>query len=164
MTDTLTGSFRITASNVVLEILAPTTSIERRKGGWYVTWTGWRGKSMSRRWVTRGQSFYPMWHRHWGHGGTCTTALSQLVRWCAEKPVLPMSTWRYWTGEAVAMGRERGPEIVQILTEAGYPQTADCVLCGNQIVCGLDWWHLDGVSGPCCSMRSGCQQKRGDAE
>lgn len=159
MTDTLTDTSKLAAANRILEIIAPSTRIERRTNGWYITWTRFRGASMSRRWATRGQSFYPVWHRHWGHGGTCTTALSQLVRWCAGKPVLPISTWKYWTGKTVAMGRERGPEIVQILTEAGYPQSVDCVLCGNQIVGGLDWWHLDGVSGPCCGWTSGCRQK-----
>lgn len=149
----------VDAANRVLEIIAPTTRIERRKGGWYVTWIGWRDKPMSRRWVTRGQSFYPMWSRHWGHGGTCTTALSQLVRWCAGRPVLPMSTWRHWTSVTVSMGGTRGPEIIQILYEAGYPESVDCVLCGKEIVGGLDWWCLDGVSGPCCGWTTGCRQR-----
>lgn len=151
---------KLDAANAVLEILAPSTTIERRKNGWYVTWIGWRDKPMSRRWATAGgSSGYPSWYRHWGHGGTCSQALWQLIRWCQGRPVLPISTWKYWTGKTVAMGRERGTEIIQVLTEAGYPQSVDCVLCGNQIVGGLDWWHLDGVSGPCCGWTSGCRQK-----
>ncbi len=71
-----------------------------------------------------------------------------------------MSTWRYWTGERVALGRDRGPEIVQLLTDGGYPEHVQCVLCGCVIDGGLDWWHLGEVSGPCCTSRNGCKQDR----
>ena len=108
------------------------------------------------------QDFYPVWYRQWGHGGTASTALSQLVRWIKGKPVLPLATWIYWGGEACRLLRHgNGPEsAIEQLKSGGYPQESNCVLCGEKLTGSLDWWSLDGVSGPCCSLRNGCQQKR----
>ncbi len=146
---------RIDAANRALQTFAPGTRIERRPGGWYVCWTGWKGKAFAKRWATRGQDFYPVWHDHWGHGGTASMALSQLVRWAQEKPVLPIGSWRYWASERIQLTNS---ETLEILRSAGYPEEARCVLCGEVIAGGMDWWHLDGVTGPCCGMRSGCKQ------
>lgn len=154
---------KIDAANIVLGLIAPTTAITRERGGWYVSWTV-REKLIGRRWSTSRGSFFPPWYRRWGHGGTCCAALAQLIRWCRGQPVLPLSTWEYWSGERIRLGRERGPEIVQILRSAGWPETVPCVLCGETIQGGMDWWCLDRVSGPCCSMRSGCQQRRKETQ
>ena len=154
---------RIETSNAVLRLMQPDTSIERRKGGWYVCWTRYCKTPQSRRWVTRGNDFYPLWHHKWGRGGTVTTALSQLVRWCGEKPVLPLPTWRYWMSPTVRLGDDSGDEIVRILTDGGYPEATPCVLCGLPITGRLDWWSLDGISGPSCRWTEGCRQwKDGD--
>lgn len=149
----------LNAANKALDCFAPGTSIVvKRRVGVCVEWTQHSGKQFSRRWQTqRGQDFYPTWYRHWGHGGTATTALAQLVRWMQGKPILPLATWRHWTGERVYLGQKRGPECVSILEAAGYPETVNCVLCGVELR-GLDWWSLDGVSGPCCSWTAGCRQ------
>jgi len=116
-----------------------------------------------RRWATRGQDFYPVWHHRWAHGGTSATALSQLVRWIQGRPVLPIGSWRYWTGPQVALGRERGPAIVEGLLQAGYPVKTPCVLCGLELEQAGDWWSLDGVSGPSCAWTRGCRQKPAEA-
>lgn len=160
---TATTTTKLEAANEALQCFASDTHIERRHGGWYVCWTTHNGRRESRRWITRGQDWYPVWSRHWAHGGTCCIALSQLIRWLRDQPVLPLSSWRYWTGPKVALGRDDGPRVVEILRDAGYPEYTPCVLCGNRIEGGLDWWSLDGVSGPACSHRSGCRQKGGDS-
>lgn len=158
-------SRRMRVANEVLGIIADQTWLTFSGGYATVNWRQSNGDLFARRWITRGgQSFYPIWSNKWGHGGTCCTALSQLVRWVQGKPVLPMSTWRYWTGERVALGRERGVEIVQLLTDGGYPEHVKCVLCEREIQGGLDWWHLGDVSGPCCSCHSGCRQVRSISE
>jgi hypothetical protein len=152
---------RLEPANRVLACFAEETRLEIRNHRIWVVWQSYGGKTMERQWlITRGNSFYPPWHNKWGHGGTATTAMSQLIRWVQDKPVLPMSSWHHWTSERVLLGRDRGPEMIRLLTEGGYPQHVPCVLCGNQIVGGLDWWSLDGVSGPCCHWSSGCRQKR----
>lgn len=160
-TESVKTNPRVSIANAVLDCFASGTTIEIRRGGVYVLWTSW-GKPVSRRWQCRGgQSFYPVWHRKWAHGGTATTALAQLVRWIQEKPVLPLGTWRYWTGENVALGRARGIEAVRLLQEGGYPDDVPCVLCGESLKGrSLDWWSLDGLSGPCCTGRDGCRQQR----
>lgn len=133
--------------------------IEKRKGGWYVCWNDrFRPDHVSKRWQCRGNDFYPVWHHKYPGGGTSSTALSQLIRWVSRKPVLPISTWRFWASETC---RLLPAEAVDVLLAGGYPERVDCVLCGNRIAGGLDWWRLDGVSGPCCSWRSGCRQQRG---
>ena len=149
----------VDAANSVLLMLTENARIERRYGGWYVVWETHRGKLMERRWSTRGQDFYPVWKREWTYGGTTTTALSQLIRWCRHQPVLPLPTWRYWCGEHCRLGRDNGQQIIETLVDAGYPETSDCVLCHNVIVGDMDWWSLTGVTGPCCGWASGCRQR-----
>lgn len=147
---------RIAIANKALAAFA-SVQIERRPSGWWVTWTKSDGESVERRWMTRGgQDFYPVWSRIYPGGGTSSTALSQLIRWCAGKPVLPLATWQYWAGERVKL---LGPEVVEWLRAGGYPEVAKCVLCGNEIHGGMDWWNLHGDSGPCCGWMNGCRQK-----
>lgn len=142
--------------NLVISKFAEKTVVEHRDNGWYVTWVVC-GKTTTKRWqLLGGGSMYPVWHRKWGHGGTCTTALTQLMRWLQGKPVLPLGTWRYWTGETVKMG---DPSIVELLRSAGYPVQVKCVVCGDTIENGLDWWYLDKVSGP-CHFGGACRDKQ----
>lgn len=148
---------KIIAANAVLAAFS-TSQIERRPGGWYVAWKNYRGDNISRRWQCRkGNDFYPVWSRKWDGGGTACTALSQLIRWLRSQPVLPISSWRYWASDRM---RLLPLVAVEMLADGGYPQESSCVLCEMTLVGGLDWWNLDGVSGPCCSWTNGCRQKR----
>jgi hypothetical protein len=148
---------RLAAANSALYLFTPNSRIERRKGGWYVRWER-KDKVFARRWsILRGNDFYPVWHRAWGRGGTSCKALSQLIRWLRGQPVFPIGTWRYWISDGIQLGP---PQIVPILLGGGYPEKASCVLCTRVLgkSTGLDWWSLDDVSGPCCSITGGCQQ------
>ena len=150
---------KIKAANDALDCFAKGTTISiKSKVGVIVSWTRRNGETVSKRWMTKGQDFYPIWHNKWGHGGTCSTALAQLVRWVKNKPVLPISTWKYWTAPQCYLARDRGPELIKILTDGEYPEHAICVLCKNQIEGSLDWWSLDKVTGPCCGWTTGCRQ------
>lgn len=151
---------RLLIANNVLETFAADTWMALLDGYVWVHWRRHNGVTDQRRWQTRGQDFYPVWSNRWGHGGTACTALSQLVRWIQGKPVLPLATWRMWTGERVALGRERGVHAVASLAAAGYPEIVKCVLCGGDLITSLDWWSLNKVSGPCCTSHNGCRQKR----
>lgn len=154
---------RVEIANEVLRSFAPGTTLRLESGYVLVEWSARSGTftdQHSKRWMTRGQDFYPVWHRKWGHGGTSCTALAQLVRWIQCKPVLPIGTWQYWSGDKCRLLRHgTGENVLQSLLDAGYPAKAECVLCGEAITGGMDWWSLKGVSGPCCGMRSGCEQK-----
>lgn len=152
--------FRIDAANEMLKCFAPGTTLRLESGYVLVEWENNRGKQ-SKRWMTRGgQDFYPVWHRHWAHGGSACTALSQLVRWVQGRPVLSINSWRYWGREECALLRHGDREAaLQAMLDAGYPAQATCVLCKQPINGSLDWWSLDGVSGPCCGWTSGCRQK-----
>lgn len=158
---------RIEICNRVLQCFAQETTLRLESTGHVIVcWTSSCGEQIERRWMTRGQDFYPVWYKKWGHGGTASTALAQLVRWVRGMAVLPLATWRYWAGERCALLRHGDAnEAIAALGAAGYPETAVCVLCRQTISGGMDWWSLDGVSGPCCSWTEGCRQKGGgDAE
>jgi len=148
------------AANKVLFSFSIST-IERRKGGFWICWE-LGGNKTEKRWLCRGQDFYPVWSNKWPNGGTACTALSQLIRWLRGQPALPIASWRYWTSERCKLLK---PEAVDILELAGYPTLVPCVLCGRMIGwassedTGLDWWHLNKVSGPCCRYTKGCRQK-----
>lgn len=156
----------VAAANAALKFFAPETRIEVRKGGVYILWTDFLGIKMSRRWTVLNQSFYPVWYRHWAHGGTCCVAMAQLIRWIQGKPVVPLVCWQNWCGDHVGLARARGgnhaTELLQALREGGYPEHANCVLCGVRLT-NYDWWCLDGVSGPCCNWTEGCRQEGKEA-
>lgn len=152
-------SRRIAVASQALQCFAADTEIVDRPRGLAVRWQQW-GQTIEKRWqLQSGSCWYPVWYRHWGHGGTATTALANLIRWIQGQPVLPLSTWRYWTGPTVALGRDRGAECVSLLAAGEYPDHADCVLCGRRLE-RFDWWSLDGVSGPCCRHTEGCRQQQ----
>jgi hypothetical protein len=129
--------------------------IEKRPGGWYVCWSNKYQGDVAKRWQCRGQDFYPVWSHKYPGGGTSSTALSQLIRWLGGKPVLPISTWRWWASERCQL---LPMESVETLFAGGYPEWSPCVLCGTRPE-SIDWWSLNGVSGPCCSFTTGCRQK-----
>lgn len=153
---------RLAVANAVLAILESRTTIYFRGNKARVKWSRWDGKEFDRQWMTRGQDFYPVWHHHWPHGGTMTTALAQLVRYTQGKPVLPLSTWEYWGTDTVALlrqrnGAEHGKPIIDILAASDYPKVATCVLCGKSPIGRFDWWSLNGVSGPMCWYTDECK-------
>lgn len=151
---------RVDVANEVLACFAPGTKIRIESGYVLVSWSDSSG-NFEKRWQTRGQDFYPVWYRKWGHGGTASTALSQLARWIRGKNVLPLSTWRYWAGDRCRLLRQGdASKAIQLLEKAGYPECAKCCLCDCELESGFDWWNLDGVSGPCCGMNNGCRQRR----
>jgi|GEM_PF-4948595 len=150
---------RMRISCDVLKCFAANTWLTFQQGYVTVNWRDSRGL-FERRWMTRGQDFYPVWHRSWGRGGTASTALSQLVRWIRGKPVLPLATWRVWMGEGYRLGGDRGDEALRLLEDAEWPATVNCVLCNGELTGSLAWWSLRKVTGPCCSLRNGCRQQR----
>ncbi len=149
------------AANEILKTFAADTSVRLESGYVIVDWTRHGGERLSRRWMTRGQDWYPVWHRHWGHGGTACCALSQLVRWINGRPVYGVAMWKHWASDGVQLLRTGDPSsAITRLIEAGYPLESACVLCGESGHVG-DWWSLGKVSGPCCGMTLGCKQKGG---
>jgi hypothetical protein len=137
--------------NAAIAVFAPGTTVRREKTGWLVEWTTCSGKQCSRRWATeKDNELWPVWHKRWPWGGTCTMALSQLMRWLQERPVFGLGTWEYWVGDSIKLGK---PELLDILRNGGYPIEQICVKCDRSINCkkhGLDWWSLNGTSGPSC--------------
>lgn len=152
---------RIDAANAVLAMFASDSKIVIKSKVLAVQFP-LRKKLVALRWQVRGgQDFYPVWSDKWAHGGTACTALSQLIRWIKGRPVLPMGSWRYWA--RVGLGRPDGLKMLELLKGAGYPENTPCVLCGRELDGTLDWWNLDGVSGPCCAWTEGCRQKKPEA-
>ena len=154
-------SNKLQVVNAALAVFAPDTTVRRGTNGWIIEWDDYCGKTISRRWATKsGGSFYPAWHRHWAHGGTCCMALSQLMRWLQDRPVFGITTWEHWVSPSIGLSGGN-PSLLQILRDGGYPANQFCVLCGKIIdpkKDGLDWWHLNKISGPCCTNTT-CQRE-----
>jgi hypothetical protein len=139
---------KLEAANQILHTFAPDTTISPAlSGGYQITFNG-----RNRRWRTNKGSDFPVFS--WGHGGTATVALNHLIRWLQDKPVLPLSTWIYWSSETIKLC---DADTVELLRKAGYPETAKCVLCGVQLK-SFDWWSLDKVEGCCCLGNQGCRE------
>lgn len=84
-----------------------------------------------------------------GMGGTSAMAVGQLARWIRGQSRVPIAAWEYWASETIKLCTS---ETVGFLEKHGYDdgKATVCVLCGG-MRCG-DWWNLNGVTGPCCSM------------
>ena len=99
----------------------------------------------------RGDGTWPVYgYNQRPTGGTGMQALAQLIRYVRDLPRFPMKTWEYWASNAIALTNEK---TLFLLRTSDYedPQKTCCVLCGtNEYKKGLDWWSLDGVTGPCC--------------
>ena len=151
---------KIRVANAALATFATETQIEKRPSGWHVKWRTDLQGEVSRRWECRDSDFYPVWNREWPHGGTAIRAVAQLLLWVKGQPVFPIAIWKHWASEQVRLAT---PETLKILTEGGYPQYADCVLCDNRITGSMDWWHCHDLIGPCCSNNRGCRQQIGSS-
>jgi hypothetical protein len=83
-------------------------------------------------------------------GGTGMQALAQLIRYVRDLNRLPLSTWEYWATNKVGLTNEHTVELLKN-SDYGDPKKTCCVLCGTtEFKKGLDWWSLDGVTGPSC--------------
>lgn len=156
----MTIAEKIEVANRVLAYFAQDTEIisklnKSNKKILTIKWKLYNGKEYEKQWMTRGQDFYPVWYNKWAHGGTSCIALSQLIRWIKDRPVLGIESWRYWAKDNVKL---LSNEAVDILENNGYPIKTYCVLCGNETRYN-DWWSLNKLSGPCCNWNSGCRQK-----
>lgn len=150
---------RIACSNAALAIFAAGVSLEFKGRRCFVKWTAYGGEPTRKQWITSGNDFYPTWHARRGYwGGTCSTAMSQLIRWCQGKPVLPLGCFRNMCGGGVKLAGERGGELISLLAAGGYPEEVPCVKCGGELK-GLGWYNDGGVSGPGC-RRDLCPARR----
>jgi len=91
-------------------------------------------------------------YRHRPTGGTGMQALAQLIRYVRDLPRFPLATWEYWAGERVKLCTALTVELIGS-SDYGDPTKTRCVLCGDsEFKRGLDWWSLDGITGPCCGF------------
>jgi hypothetical protein len=134
---------KLKAVNKILDIMGTRTVVSRENGGWYCTWQNWKDKTVKKRYSAR--DGWPVWGDQWGHGGTCQSALTQLMRWLQGKTVHPLRVWRHWVGLNVQLGT---PEIIEILLTAGYPENPPCVLCGKPLMGSHDWFNTESGEGP----------------
>lgn len=81
-------------------------------------------------------------YMRYGFGGTQAYHIGQLIRFIQDRSRHSLDVMPYWT-----------PGERKILEAAGWnnPVKIACVLCGK-ITQSKDWYSLNGISGPCCSM------------
>lgn len=108
----------------------------------------------------RGDGSWPAFgYRQRPCGGTGIQALAQVIRYVRNLPRLPVITWQYWTSDKVKIGNAQTLEIIKS-SDYGDPTKTCCILCGcTDFKNGLDWWSLDGKTGPCC-MFEACEEKK----
>jgi hypothetical protein len=99
----------------------------------------------------RGQGDWPQFgYNQRPTGGTGMQALAQLIRYVRDLPRLPVATWEHWAGDTVKLCTQETVRLI-VLSEYGDPRKTSCVLCGDsEFKHGIDWWSLDGVTGPSC--------------
>lgn len=151
-----TYSERIVVANRVLQTYEP--AIELYQGGRELR-VRWDIRHSAKQ---RGDCDFPARLRHDGTwpmygyhkfptGGTGQQSVAQLIRYVRDLNRLPIDTWEYWASKTVQLCTD---ETVQILAASDYgnPLKTCCVLCGttDYSLRGLDWWGLDGLTGPCC--------------
>jgi hypothetical protein len=101
---------------------------------------------------TRNWFRYDLVGRELGIGGTDEQTLCQLILWYRDLPRLPGYVLKNW--------QERSPDFCAAIDRVGYDddKSTRCVICGEKPT-GLDWWSLNGVTGPCCSPGRGCRNR-----
>lgn len=117
--------------------------------GFWFSWPDGRGGRTAKRWVAsyRGSDF-PKWSHEKPAGGTWCRVVTQLMRWCRGRPVIPLRCWRYWCGPAVGVK----PEVLRLVAAAGWPEVVPCIACGRPIGPDerFDEYGRGGVDGPGC--------------
>jgi len=99
----------------------------------------------------RGDGTWPKYgYYRYPTGGTGQQAIAQLIRYIRDLNRLPIDTWKYWASDTVKLCNSQTVEILQN-SDYGNPKKTRCVLCGStEFKPGLDWWSLNGLTGPCC--------------
>lgn len=135
---------RIQIANEILATFVPITLYRRgprlrMKWGRYDLPADLRGDGSLPRYGER--------QRPCGHTGL--TALAQLIRYTRNWTRLPLITWEYWASDTI---RLCDAETLRLIRNCDYgnPTKTCCVRCGTTDFKGLDWWSLDGVTGPSC--------------
>lgn len=147
-------AFDLDDANRIVKHFIPYAQIRIRNARICIHWKVGKKTHLKQFAVRNGQCFYTVWRAPWG--GTCSLALAQVVRRLQGKPVFPLRTWKYWASPKVMIAND-GPALIDELVSCDWPDLVPCVLCGKTIHQGhLDWWSLDGVSGPYC----GCLRVR----
>jgi hypothetical protein len=83
-------------------------------------------------------------------GGTGYQAIAQLIRYIRNLSRFPLCTWEYWASDTVKLCSDATLQLLRASDYSDSRYTA-CVLCGTvEYKLGLDWWSLDGVTGPSC--------------
>lgn len=130
--------------------------------GYYFVWELQDGRQRSKKWITKKGSFYPSCTDSIPLGGTMTQAISQLVRYCQGRAVLPLSTWCYWGSDSIKLWQDptARDKAISLLEESDYPKSPICIFCGNEILNGFDWYYLPPKMEGCGHWGKSCQKQQ----
>lgn len=142
---------RIGTANKVLATLGKYSFSWRN--GLRIHWETWRGEQVTKRWSS-GRNFYPPFNLPCG--GTQTTAIAQLARYCQGRNSLPLNTWRYWGTLKLWKDDESRDKAIALLEGSDYPKKPVCVFCGNDLTGKQwDWYSWKGSEGVGCWAKVG---------
>lgn len=146
-----TVSDRITVANQAVATFIPGVSFYEGERGLRMSWDNCRQPPRHDFPCTlRGDGSWPKYgYNQRPSGGTGYQAMAQLIRYIRDLSRLPIATWEYWNGKSVKLCTLSTLEILSA-SDYGNPGKTRCVLCGLFPMKSIDWWSLDGVTGPCC--------------
>lgn len=154
-----TREYRLAMANMILDTFSRDTFLYEGQHGLRMRWGSMPGDPLTPRHdftaALRTDGSWPRYgYRQRPFGGTGMQALGQLIRYVRDLPRFPVCTWEYWCSDTVKLGNARTLELVRA-SDYGNAAKTCCVLCGTaDYARGLDWWSLDGKTGPAC--RYGC--------
>lgn len=146
---------RLVTANHVLESFQPAIRLYMRVGHLRMYWDVRDGNPRYDYPAhLRGDGLWPRYGYHTPPccGGTGLQSLVQLIRYVRNLTRFPILTWEYWSSGPVQLC---GQNTVELLRQSDYgdPKKTCCILCGSaEFKGGIDWWSLNGKTGPCCYM------------
>jgi hypothetical protein len=146
-----TREYRLSMANLIADTFVPGVIFYEGASGLRMSWDN---RKQTPRYdfpaVLRSDGSWPKFgYRQRPTGGTGFQAMAQLIRYIRDLPRLPLVTWEYWAGASIQLGAARTIELLRA-SDYGNPDKTRCVLCGTLDFKGLDWWSLDGITGPSC--------------
>lgn len=135
---------RVDATNAVLARILPAVHLEIQNNLLICCWAQ-GGKKYRKPWTMHW--FLPEWDFSFLSERADFFFVAYLVRWCFGQPTMPLPELR---------NRDRlNATPWDILENAGYPDSGDCLLCGTLITSHCFWHNELSLCGPICLSCAG---------
>ena len=136
---------RIELANKILPTFGQGFRLERKRGGFYLSWDDWReGRPRHCKRVVLKRNNLLVFS--FPSGATVEQAIATLIRYVRGQSVYPLGTWRRWASGNVLLWRDQNDRdyCLSLLSNSDYPKHPDCIFCGRSLE-GKPWdWYSTG--------------------